>query len=300
MIQHTPMIRASKKRFSVLISLGIALGAFTLLAISLSQMQVHSGHPIHAETTKRTESSDNSLQSQSSSDNIFGSLLKFGLLLLLPLSIIYLFLSPEARRRVLRDVAVITSFLLLLYLLANVFQPGGAGSDEILEEQSVNAAMPFEDPPSPGDFVTNPPSWFTFGVSFIVIAIILAIAALLWSRWRARSALNASPLDKIVSEAQDALQELRSGANLKETVIRCYYEMCQTFSKERGIDRHKGMTPREFEQHLARAGLRNEHVQKLTRLFEGVRYGDQLASQKMEREAVLCLEAIVHSYARPA
>jgi hypothetical protein len=53
------------------------------------------------------------------------------------------------------------------------------------------------------------------------------------------------------------------------------------------------MTPREFEARLATAGLREDHIQRLTRLFEAVRYGTQSPGKREEREAVDCLTAIV-------
>ena len=56
------------------------------------------------------------------------------------------------------------------------------------------------------------------------------------------------------------------------------------------------MTPREFEQYLAKSGLRTEDIQRLTRLFESVRYGDKSPGKREEKEAVDCLNAIVRAY----
>ena len=55
-------------------------------------------------------------------------------------------------------------------------------------------------------------------------------------------------------------------------------------------------TPREFAQYLAASGVRDQHIQQLTRLFEGARYGAQPPSVRDERVAVECLTAIVQAY----
>ena len=59
------------------------------------------------------------------------------------------------------------------------------------------------------------------------------------------------------------------------------------------------MTPREFEQVLGGLGLRDEHIQQLTRLFERVRYSAAAPGEREEREAEACLSAIVAAYGRP-
>ncbi len=52
------------------------------------------------------------------------------------------------------------------------------------------------------------------------------------------------------------------------------------------------MTAQEFEQFLKDAGLPKEPLRQLTRLFEDVRYGTKVPSEKEERQAVRCLTAI--------
>jgi hypothetical protein len=60
------------------------------------------------------------------------------------------------------------------------------------------------------------------------------------------------------------------------------------------------MTPREFEQYLSQSGLRDEHIQQLTHLFESVRYGARVPGQREEAEAITCLTAIVQAYGKSA
>ena len=113
----------------------------------------------------------------------------------------------------------------------------------------------------------------------------------LWRRLRNLSC----PLELVAQEAQKTIDEIRSGADLKEGVIRCYYEMARVLSEERGIKRRQAMTTREFEKQLEEAGLTSGHVSRLTRLFEQVRYGSKHLGDREEREALDCLTAIVEA-----
>ena len=83
---------------------------------------------------------------------------------------------------------------------------------------------------------------------------------------------------------------------MRNVVIRCYAKMSQVLRQSRKIQRHSAMTPREFGNHLAEIGLGDEHIQRLTRLFEGVRYGYRPSEWPVEREAIECLQAIVQTY----
>ena len=54
-------------------------------------------------------------------------------------------------------------------------------------------------------------------------------------------------------------------ANLRNVVMRSYYDMNRTVS-EQGVKRAEGMTPREFEARLIQTGLPHRDVERLTRL----------------------------------
>ena len=85
---------------------------------------------------------------------------------------------------------------------------------------------------------------------------------------------------------------------MRATVLRCYREMSSLLRERRGIRRGQTMTAREFEQQLAQAGVHNEHIRRLTQLFERVRYGANIPQQRDTDEAVRCLTAIVQAYGR--
>ncbi|HET9223096.1 MAG TPA: DUF4129 domain-containing protein, partial [Roseiflexaceae bacterium] len=155
------------------------------------------------------------------------------------------------------------------------------------------APAPVAGAPLPA-FAANPTSWLIVVVSALLVGLLLAAIWFFWRRLRAQ----ASPLERLANQAEQALADLQSGGDLKDTVLRCYREMSRILSEQRGVTRPRDMTPREFEQQLAAVGLGDEHIRRLTRLFERVRYGARQAGEHEEREAVACLSAIARAYER--
>ncbi len=146
-----------------------------------------------------------------------------------------------------------------------------------------------------GDLLNNPPDWLD-SISIIVTVVIAVIAAAAviiivrrpWQKER-------GALDLIAAEAEAALADIRAGGDLRDAVLRCYYEMSQDLRRSMGIVREEGMTPREFESALTDAGLPQNSVHRLTRLFESVRYGRHQATEREIREAVDSLEEIIEA-----
>ena len=75
--------------------------------------------------------------------------------------------------------------------------------------------------------------------------------------------------------------------------------MGDVVSSKRHLQREIAMTPREFASRLEQAGLPGEAVAQLTRLFEGVRYGDRKSAPRDVNEAVRCLQTILHYCGEP-
>jgi hypothetical protein len=218
--------------------------------------------------------------------------------------IITFILRPQARKRMLARLISYIIIFLTLYLFFNLLwsldltpfakPEGDSGPPEFAAELAGQAA----ETPAPPSFVVDPPQWL---VGLIVLLIVTALFGLIWLLWRRRRpAGEAPPLDLFVREAQQAVDELRTGHDLKDTVKRCYRDMHRILSEQRGLERPIAMTPREFEAHLTALGLRDEHIHRLTRLFENVRYSPQTPGQREEREALACLSAIVETYGRPS
>jgi hypothetical protein len=131
----------------------------------------------------------------------------------------------------------------------------------------------------------------------ILSAIILSLLLLRWWRYRQELiAIRELPVDELRVRALQALQELRQGKlPLADVIRRCYQEMINTVQEQRGLYRERHLTPREFELRLLQIGLPQLPVQRLTRLFEQVRYGKTVAGEREKRQAIDSLEQIVAS-----
>ncbi|MBK7897522.1 MAG: DUF4129 domain-containing protein [Anaerolineaceae bacterium] len=102
------------------------------------------------------------------------------------------------------------------------------------------------------------------------------------------------PVDELRLRALQALHELRQGeAPLADVIRRCYREMIHTVHEQRGVYRERHTTPREFEERLLKIGFPQPPVQRLTRLFEQVRYGHASVGEREKRQAIDSLEQIV-------
>ncbi len=100
--------------------------------------------------------------------------------------------------------------------------------------------------------------------------------------------------DLLTLEAERALEALKAGLDLKNVIVRCYWQMAQVLQEEQGLEKQAAMTVREFERLLQARGVPPAPVHQLTQLFEAVRYGRRLSNADDERQAVDSLTAIVH------
>jgi hypothetical protein len=276
----------------VLIWAGVALAAMLLLSASLNRVELSSGQPFALPFNPQ-------LQPIPMNDVPGGAALLwliravyFVALALTPVLVIWLIISPRARRDFLRLLMSFLPFILLFYFIstglarmmnATKFEMGDAAREGIGDI----AAIP------PAEFVANPSPWLVWGVSLALGLLLAGVMALIvWRAWQ-RSRREQLPLIQLGQEAQEALDALQAGGDLRDVVIRCYLHMSRVVGEQRGIQRNLDMTPREFEDCLCEHGLPAEAVRQLTRLFEQVRYGAYQPAQRDERQARACLGAIV-------
>lgn len=203
---------------------------------------------------------------------------------------------PSSRKMILRNTIFIIIWSIIVYL-AFISE-----TEEVIEESESTpipiATSPVEiklpevaRAPLP-EIPETQSNWIVFLVGFIVFLLILLIIYLVYRRYT--SIQEDDDVDQIASEAKYTLEEIKSGADLHNAIIRCYYEMSNILSNERGLKRKGWMTPREFEERLLKAGIPSDPVQDLTRLFEIARYGDQLPDSFQEEQAIDCLTAIIN------
>lgn len=271
--------------------LAVAVIAIGLLAMGLSEVEFDPGRPFPSWPQGEDSSGARVSPPEADLSGILKTTLALLFWVLLPISIIYLIFSRAARRRFLLNLAMFAALMLTVYLLATHFRP---------ESMDFDASRPSGSGPEAGGIrlsppaeVFDPPDWLITLVSVLLFAALVGIVWVLWHRTRAT---RDESLAELTQQAQETLEELRSGGDLKNAVLRCYREMQRILKDARGVSRPRDMTPREFEARLEESGLNNDHTRRLTRLFEMVRYGARVPSRREEREAEACLEEIVRAY----
>ncbi|WP_420631761.1 DUF4129 domain-containing protein [Candidatus Leptofilum sp.] len=220
----------------------------------------------------------------------------------------YLILTRDGRREIPRLVRLFARGFILAWVVFLVLRLDNAATEEVEEEQKTSgerADLPFDDLETVQlaerleDFALVLPESPSAQTALRVIGVIFTVVLLLliWRWWNYQQELKAFselPLDELRLRALEALLELREGdVPLTDLIRRCYREMVQTVQEQRGVYRERHITPREFEQRLLRSGFPQPPVQRLTRLFEQVRYGNSSVGEREKRQAIDSLEEIV-------
>jgi hypothetical protein len=140
---------------------------------------------------------------------------------------------------------------------------------------------------------TNRTVWHVLLTALLAFVLFVCCVVLLIMRWSSRrrtSDSGAPRLDELAACAEEAADHIRSGRDVHGVVRRCYDRMSEILSKRLDID-GTCLTPREFSHSLERVGMKSEHVDGLTRVFELVQYGGRREDPFAE-EAVACLDAV--------
>jgi hypothetical protein len=209
--------------------------------------------------------------------------------------LIALLLSPEMRRRLLRILirVAVTAWALYFLIKRGIIGPNLFGGGEAPPSQDTVVPLPVFEPPQ-----VSPT--FSYLISFAIALLWLLILWILYRGWKRYVSLNTKkPLDEIAKIARSSLNDLTSGRNSSDVIINCYLRMSDVVSSTRHLYRNTAMTPHEFALHLEQAGLPGDAVTRLTRLFEGVRYGNRKSGPQDINEAVSCLKTILHYCGEP-
>lgn len=140
------------------------------------------------------------------------------------------------------------------------------------------------------------PWWGTFLFVLLALCTISVVILVAWRLWRART--RPISIGELADLTRRYAQELRYGAPVQETILRCYHEMCQLLGERFHLEISRAMTAREFEKRLAQIGVLEEHIVRLSRLFEWARYSPARPTPEQEREALQLLDEITHIYGR--
>jgi hypothetical protein len=270
----------TKRQLTVLI-LFTVIAAVTLMAASLSNLELRPGRIVPGGMI--LDPGGSTVSPWTWFLEKYQAVLKL-VLLFSPIAVIGCILTPKGRRMLL----VFAVIIVFIFLFRHITFRNLALE---LPQMEIQGQLEFKPPPdnSGTESLPVPPAWLVFTVSFLVSTFILCISVFLWKRFRPRP----SPLKQMAIEVKKTIEDLRDGADLREGVIRCYYEMSRVINEQRGIKRRQAMTVREFEDQLEKAGLPGVHIELLTRLFEKVRYGAKDLDESEEQEALSCLNNIL-------
>jgi hypothetical protein len=279
----------NQRNQTILLMVGMAV-ALILLAAGLHDLSLRPGRPLDLELLWSPSVGTGSRQRVD-----LPPWLPLVSAITLVVAAIAMIVSPSLRRDIMRNLPIYLMLLFGVYLMreATSQTPRVEQASGIVEQAApqVGEAYP---PPAAPDFIANPPEWLVGAISIGLVLGIVALAYLVLKRKRKVAAKDT--LSELVDEVQEVLVDLRRGADLRDTISRCYSEMVRVIQTERGVARELSMTPREFEARLAASGLAANHIRRLTRLFERVRYGQQALGAAEEQEALACLDAIVEAY----
>ncbi|MCP4419192.1 MAG: DUF4129 domain-containing protein [Chloroflexi bacterium] len=230
--------------------------------------------------------------------------------LIVILAFLFTLVNREGRREIPRLVKLLLKGFLIAWAITLLFRLG-VPSEEIEELDEPTGSEPADLPYDnfEAERLADPEEALLIdlleyptpnpNIALIVVGILFAFALLLlllrwWRYQKMLKEIDEMPLDELRVRAIMALEELRQGKMpLSDVIRRCYREMMQTVREQRGVYRERNVTPREFEKRLQQIGLPQPPVQRLTRLFEQVRYGNAPTSEREKREAIDSLKRIV-------
>ncbi|MGB1254051.1 MAG: DUF4129 domain-containing protein [Candidatus Promineifilaceae bacterium] len=275
-----------RNRNIVILGLGIAILAIVLLATTLLNSGWDTKRPSDP-ISYQSESLDAELDI-----DIFTPQFPIAtaMLMLIVVSIIAVLRYPGYTLRMMFATLVVTVLLsLFLERLPTVEPLEGEGTTEevSLEELAQGTALETVE-------VSSAPPWLNnaiaISISVVVVTILVGIVLTVWRRDEEVSPL---PQIKLAEQAKETLYQIETGFDLRNAVLNCYAQMLDTVRQDLGVMRRKNVTPHEFEDVLIKHGLPQSAVQRMTRLFETVRYGVEEPGPREQREAVDCLNEII-------
>ena len=244
-------------------------------------------------TTRQDESTFGPPKLPIFSTPIWYYLLMFAIWVVLPVSIVLFIKYPQVRKRTFQGLTYVALYGFVLFLLSRKTQEGSPELEE-LEKEIVDTTI-IETQREASEFISSVAQADQNLNIILDVAILIVIAILIWYVYRRFIYKPPSTTDQLKAEVEGAIDDIEAGADLRNVIIRCYADMSKILNERRGIQRQQAMTPREFELELQEIGLPHASIQRLTRLFEEVRYGNAELGRTAEQEAIHCLSAIAEA-----
>ncbi len=265
----------------------VCIAAVVLLAPSLTRIQLGPGDPFPGAggpgLPQPVTLAERSIAGGSSS-SVLSAILAAILVLLFGYLLLKLatFTNLRVLAGILGAVAVVTVLLLSLPRVApgsgSVLPPESMGPGSNLPKASTT---PLEAPP--------PLLLWVVGAAILVGVCVVFVAAI---RSRASSSTFST---RLARQASEAVRELRSGAESTDVIVRCYFGMVRLIREQRGLERQRDLTVREFEADLDALRLPRDPLIRLRTLFEAVRYGDREMSAADKANAFHCLDDLAEA-----
>lgn len=292
-------VKKQDPRVKVFISVGIAVLALLMLAGSLNNLVLSPG--VYVSMPEMAPDLTSSELGEGS--NFLLAIFRVIIIIswvFFPFFIIYLIINKEARKKFIRDMMMLVPLFLLFFWLSRTNLPERAAEELNLEAGGADQ-LPMAEmtPGAPLPEFTAPPNWVTTAAAiFLGVALTLIMIGIAVALWRRSQAAKNTPLMKVQREAQNAINAIEAGGDVRGVIIRCYLQMVQAVSESRNLYRGADMTPHEFEEFLLKHGIPSGPVHNLTQLFEQVRYGAATPGRQEERMAITSLSAIVSAVQR--
>jgi uncharacterized protein DUF4129 len=276
----------------------VIVAAVAVLASSLHDIHFQPGRSIAVETP--TEHIAPLALTEMVTKPPLWKVLLFWLAFVVNLILFFYLVPAELRKRIIRQMLslILGSLAILMALRYRLIQlpllatdPAKQGNNNSALGGAKGLAPTFQPP--------HMTPWLTFLISFAVLCVVLLSLWLAYRWWMRSNGRKFSELDEIGAIAQSSLNDLASGREWSDVILQSYFRMSEAVSARRGLQRGRATTPREFAERLEQAGLPAHAVERLTRLFESVRYGARASSQSDVNEAVACLNSILHACGLP-
>jgi hypothetical protein len=286
-----------QKKVWVILLATLALGALTVLAVSLNDVSFHDAQRYSREPSKPFsffDSTNGDPEMTWVSVPLWKQLLLWSLVGVMVV-LAGLLLSPESRKRLITIFLRVAVTALAMYYLIRNYPEGLEGLfdwEQLGGTQAADAGAP----PLPEFQPPHINPMISYLVSFLCALAWVGIMVVLYQGWKRYNAIKANkPLDEIAQIARSSLNDLSSGRDTSDVIVNCYLRMSDVVADKRKLHREIAMTPQEFAVRLERAGLPGDAVRRLTGLFETVRYGDRKSAPRDVTEAVNCLNTILRS-----
>ncbi|MEA1870691.1 MAG: DUF4129 domain-containing protein [Candidatus Bipolaricaulota bacterium] len=220
------------------------------------------------------------------------------LILALVVIVIFAIISSEFRW-ILLTIALI--FVVILAILARVEITQRGQQVEVQEQPDIVLGEP--PPPAPPVQVEIPDARATdwlmiltaLGSAAVLTGIGLFLLLRVYPALQKRRTERNLLLNELGQRAREAVTSIRAGGDPRAAILRCYKEMSEIVSREERIPNFAYFTPREFAARLRSSGMMVAHVDRLTAIFEQVRYGGRPGETFVD-EALGCLEALEEAY----